>query len=192
MGLRHQICRALLLSAWLLPLLGQSAAIAQQAGQSQSAVLTVNQERLFAGSLYAERIRSELEAEKVRLETDVRQIEADLVAEEKSLTEQRAGMPSDDFRKLADAFDEKVQGIRKAQKIKISSLNQKLEKERAAFYKLILPILGELMLEHGALVVLDQRTVFVSANAVDITDAALSRIDATIGDGAGQSETGNE
>lgn len=197
MGLRQQIRRVVLLSALLLPLLGQSAVIGQQAGQNQSAVLTINQERLFSGSLYAERIRRELEVDKARLEKDVRQIEADLIAEEKSLTEQRASMPADEFRKLADAFDEKVQGIRKAQKAKASNLNQKLERERAAFYKLVLPVIGQLMQERGALVVLDQRTVFVSANAVDITDAALERIDATIGDGAGQdgsgqNDTGNE
>lgn len=192
MGLRQQIRRVVLLSALLLPLLGQSAVIGQQAAQNQSAVLTINQERLFTGSLYAERIRRELEVDKARLEKDVRQIEADLVAEEKSLTEQRASMSADEFRKLADAFDEKVQGIRKAQKAKASNLSQKLERERAAFYKLVLPLIGQLMQEHGALVVLDQRTVFVSANAVDITDAALERIDATIGDGAGQTDTGNE
>ena len=181
----------MLVSALLLPLCGQPT-MAQQAEQNQNAILTINQERLFSGSLYAERIRAELGAEKAQLEKDVRQIEADLIAEEKKLTEQRASMSADEFRKLADAFDEKVQGIRKAQKAKASNLSQKLERERAAFYKLVLPLIGQLMQEHGALVVLDQRTVFVSANAVDITDAALERIDAIIGDGAGQTDTGNE
>lgn len=163
---------------------------AQTAGQNtgqntghNSSILTVNQDRLFMTSLFGERIRGEIEAERSTLEISVRQIEADLVAEEKSLTEQRPTMPPDEFRALADAFDEKVQGIRQAHTVKVQHLGQRLDQERGRYFKLVLPILGEIMNERGAVVVLDQRTVFASANRVDITDDAVARIDATIGDG---------
>ncbi|HBQ35403.1 MAG TPA: outer membrane chaperone Skp [Rhodobacteraceae bacterium] len=158
-------------------------------GQTQdrkSGILTLNQEQLFISSLYGERIKEELEAEKNKLEVAVRQIESDLVAEEKALTEQRATMQAEQFRKLADAFDEKVQGIRKAQKVKIQNLGQRLDQERGRFFNLALPILGEIMRERGAAVVLDERTVFASSSSVDITDIAVARIDATLGDGTGQ------
>ena len=39
------------------------------------------------------------------------------------------------------------------------------------------------MRETGAAVVLEQRSVFISANAIDITDTAIARIDAVLQDG---------
>jgi len=179
-GLLHRALLALVLSV-VVAMPG----FAQQQSQNFS-ILTINQDLLFSASLYGERVRDEIEAEKTRLEIAIRQIESDLVAEEKSLTEQRATLPNDEFRKLADAFDQKVQGIRSAQKTKAQNLGRKLDQERAGFYKRVLPVLGELMKERGAMVVLDQRTVFASASSVDITEIAVRRIDATIGDGTGE------
>jgi hypothetical protein len=45
-------------------------------------------------------------------------------------------------------------------------------------------ILGDLMLERGAVAVLDQRIVFLSHSSVDMTAAAVARIDAVLGDGS--------
>ena len=39
------------------------------------------------------------------------------------------------------------------------------------------------MREAGAAVILERRGVFVSANAIDVTEIAIQRIDASLGDG---------
>ncbi len=155
----------------------------QNGAEVHISILVINQDRLFNQSLYGERIMAEIQAEKTALEATIRQIEADLEAEEKALTEQRSKMTTEAFRKLADAFDEKVQGIRKTQQAKGVKLAEKLEHARGAYYKRVLPILAEVMKERGAQIVLDQRMVFASDNSVDITDIVAQRSDASIGDG---------
>jgi hypothetical protein len=45
--------------------------------------------------------------------------------------------------------------------------------------------LGDLMREAGAVAIFDQKTVILSLRGVDITDAAIARIDAVLGDGSG-------
>jgi len=156
---------------------------AQEDTPIPAGILTIHQERLFTMSLYGERVQAEIEAASAALAAENRQIESELIAEEKALTEQRPTLDPDAFRVLADAFDEKVQGIRQAQDIKTRELGRKLEQERNTYYEQVLPVLGELMKERGAVAILERRMVFASANSIDITEIAVRRIDATLGDG---------
>ena len=93
-------------------------------------------------------------------------------------------MDPEAFRELADALDEKVQKIRGEQDHKTRVLAEKNDKARAVFLNAVRPILAEVMRESGAGVILERSSVFLSANATDITDLAIERIDATIGDGS--------
>jgi len=147
------------------------------------AILTIDPERLFKDSLYGERVTTELQAAAQQLQDEFQTIENDLTAEEQELTDKRATMDPAEFRKLADEFDAKVQEIRRVQDAKARDLDHRLEQERATYLNLVLPILGELMNERGAAIVLDHRMVFVVAAGVDITEESLQRIDATLGDG---------
>lgn len=159
------------------------AASAQQLGLPQSDILTISSERLFAESLFGKRIAAEIEAQSASLASENRRIEAELTAEEKALTEKRAGMNPTEFRSLADAFDEKVQIIRKTQDTKARALAQKSETARVQFLEAARPVLGAVMQEAGAGVILERSSVFLSANATDITEIAIERIDAAIGAG---------
>ena len=184
MGLRHLILTGLLLSGFGM---GAPAPLFAQSGANTlSTILTIDQDRLFTDSLYGERVAAEVAADLSRLEVEFKKLESELTAEEKDLTEKRATMAPDEFRKLADAFDKKVQEIRRAQDAKARELNSRMDRERAVYYNLVLPLLGEIMKEHGAAIVLDHRVVFAVAEGVDITDDALRRIDATLGDGKQQ------
>ncbi|HHC29229.1 MAG TPA: OmpH family outer membrane protein, partial [Rhodobacterales bacterium] len=88
------------------------AAMAQSFGRVVSPMLTIDRERLFSDTLYGQRITRELEAARADMAAETSRIEADLEAEERSLTEQRATLDPKAFRALADAFDEKVQSLR--------------------------------------------------------------------------------
>ena len=63
-------------------------------------------------------------------------------------------------------------------------MNQDLEKRRVTFLNATAPVLEDLMRASGAAVILDRRSVFLSATAVDITDDAIERLDAVLGDGS--------
>ncbi|HHI71655.1 MAG TPA: OmpH family outer membrane protein [Rhodobacteraceae bacterium] len=168
---------------------GFFAAKAQDAQQQHPVLLTIDQDRLFTKSLYGERITREIKEDATRLEGEFKRIEADLTAEEKALTEKRKTMSAEQFRPLADAFDKKVQEIRKAQDARARDLDRRLNEERANFYQQVEPILRDLLAEMGASAIIDNRVVLLAAEQMDITDEALRRIDAILGDGADQENT---
>ncbi len=162
------------------------AAQSQEIGLPSSAILTISSERLFAESRFGKKVEESIEDAGRALAAENRQIEADLSAEEKELTEQRPEMAPEAFRTLADAFDEKVQSIRKAQDAKARALTQEREEARALFFDAARPVLSELMREAGAGVILERSSVFLSANATDVTALAISRIDAALEETAPQ------
>lgn len=170
--------RAALLVAWLA---GAGAAVAQQPQvELPPPVLTIDAERLLADSAFGRALTAELEQAARVLAEENRRIEADLLAEERALTERREGMPPEEFRPLAEAFDEKVQRLRAEQDDKERALADLREDGRQRFFQQAVPILSEIVREQGALVLLDRRDVFLSADSIDITDMAIDRIDATV------------
>ena len=158
-----------------------SVGFAQDTGAA-SAVLTVDPERLFADSRVGKAAVARLEAAQQDLLAENKKLETALEAEETHLTERRATLPAADFRKLADAFDKKAEDIRAARLAKSRSLTTLRDDDRQKFLSAIVPILGSLMGEMGALVILDKKTVFLSFERIDITDRAIARIDAELDD----------
>lgn len=162
------------------PALAQDAA---PAAPLQSPFLTIDPDRLFAESAWGKRLQSEVEADGASLAAENRRIEADLAAEEKSLTERRASMKPDEFRAEADAFDTRVTGIRAAQDAKSRDLTRKSDEGRQAFFEAVFPLLPEVLARHGALVIIDRRTIFVGAESIDVTDDLVRLADEKLGTG---------
>lgn len=162
----------------------QQASPPQSQGNVISPVLTIDSERLFIESAFGKRVLAEAEALGTDLGTQNRKIEADLEAEEKALTVKRASLTPEEFRALADAFDEKVQETRSAQVAKGRSINDALDKEREVFLTAAGPVLERLMRDAGAVVILERRSVFVSAAAIEITNDAITLLNETLGTGA--------
>lgn len=154
-----------------------------QLGTPQSGLLTIQPDRLFSESLFGKRIAQEIEAEGAVLTVENRNIEAELRAEEQDLTQRRAAMAPEAFRTLANAFDRKVQETRKTQEQKLRDISQLGDVARREFFAASLPVLEGIMRETGAGAILDHSTVFLSADVVDITDLAITRIDKVLGDG---------
>ncbi|KIC19276.1 outer membrane chaperone Skp [Leisingera sp. ANG1] len=155
-----------------------------QLGLPQSGILTIQPDRLFSESAFGKRVEREIEAEGAVLTAENRRIEAELRKEELDLTERRSEMEPEAFRALADAFDEKVQETRRRQDQKLREITQMGEDARREFIKASLPVLQQIMREAGAGAILDHSSVFLSADAADITALAIARIDAVLGDGA--------
>lgn len=163
-------------AVWIVP------AAAQQLGLPQSAILTISSERMFAESAFGRRVAREIESQSEVLATENRRIEVELTAEEKDLTDSRPDMAPDDFRALADAFDAKVQDIRRRQDAKARALVQFQEDEQVRFLQAARPVLVELMRESGAGAILERSSVFLSANAIDITELAITRLNEVLGE----------
>lgn len=148
-------------------------------------ILTLNTERLYEQSRYAQQIRAGLDADTAALNAENDRIVADLTEEERSLTQRRPTLTPDAFRREAQEFDVRVQAIRRARDAKELALQQAQVTARSDFFAAAQRVIGTLMLERGAVVVLDERSVYLSLSAGDITDAAIARVDAALLDGVG-------
>ena len=148
----------------------------------RSPVLAIDQQRLFVESDFGEASLSALEAASRELQAEIRQIESDLEIEERMLTERRQTLPPAEFAPLATAFDDKVESIRAAWGAKDRELKRQREVDQQTFYETVLPILVEVMREMGAVILVDQSTVILSLDRVDITQIAIERINRTLAD----------
>lgn len=153
-------------------------------------ILILDQDRLYAESLYGKALESQSADAVAKLAAENRQIEADLTAEEKDLTDRRAAMSASDFKPLAEAFDAKVEKLRAGQEAKAKALQDARDAGRKRFFQAAAPILAEVMRQRGALAILNKAAVILSFDSVDVTDAALQAIDAELGAGPGLVTTG--
>lgn len=175
---------ALVIVAGLAGVFGQ-ASWSQEAPKAAgaSAIVTIDQERLYAESLWGKRAVGELEAASRALQAENREIESNLAAEEKSLTKQRETLAPAEFRKLADEFDARVTAIRKEQETKARELAQKRDTDRQAFFDAALAVMGDVMSAQGAVAMLDSRAIFLSVTSIDVTDKVIAGVDEKIGAG---------
>ncbi|WP_162685616.1 OmpH family outer membrane protein [Roseovarius amoyensis] len=169
-------------AATLICICGLPAA-AQDTGAARSEILVVDPERLFEESQLGQRMMAEHQDEREELAAHNRKLEAELETEERALTARRAELSPEEFRELADAFDARVQEIRRDSERRVRDLEQDRERLPLLFLRQAEPVLIEAMRNMGGVVLLDARTVMLRADAVDITDDAVARIDETIGDG---------
>lgn len=150
----------------------------------QAPILMLDRDRLFAETLYGRAVEAQFQAESETLIAENLRLEQALETEERALTDKRATLPPEEFQTLAAAFDTKTEEIRAAQDAKSRAITSKREQDQQRFLQAAIPVLGDLMRDAGAVAIFDQNTVILSLRGVDITDAAIARIDAVLGDGS--------
>lgn len=151
-------------------------ALGQSPESLQSPVLVIDQDRLFAESQLGAAALSRIEGDARSLAAENRQIEAELLEEERALTEERAELSVEEFTERANSFDEKVRRLRNEQDAKARALTRAREEARSQFLGDIGDVLSDIARERGAVVMLDRRQVFLSVDAIDVTDEAIARI----------------
>ena len=169
--------RSVCLGVFALALVAGGAA-AQAPEGVYSTILTIDQDRLFEQAPTGAARAASLEQAAAELAAENRRIEMSLIEEERALAESRDTMPADEFTKLANDFDARVQAIREEQDRKALAFNAQREEARQAFFVEIGDILSQIVVERGAVIVLDRRDVFISADQIDITDEAIARANA--------------
>ena len=182
----HRLTFALCLGVCLVvaPLTATAQQAAQQAAAPQ--ILTLDQDRLYAGSLYGRALEAGSQSATTDLAAENRRIEADLSAEEAALTTQRAGLTAEAFAGLAEAFDAKVEKIRAEQEAKARQLTADRDAGRKQFFQSAVPVLADLMQEMGAYAILNHDAVVLSFDSIDVTTRAIAALDARLGDGSAQ------
>lgn len=167
-----------LLSAFLLGvLLGALLAGGAAAQQARPPFLYLNEERILTGSRTGAALLEQEAAARDALRAEARRIEAAFEEEERRLTERRAEMEPEDFRKLADEFDARVVEARRQQDERAAQLAQEFDQKRREFYADVGPALVGLMERLGAMAILDEQSVLLADQSINITDEVIAEID---------------
>ena len=143
-------------------------------------IVILDQDRLYRDSRFGQRMLAAIDAQLKTLQTENRSLEADLEAEEKSLTARRPTLPAEEFQALAKAFDIKVKGIRTARDAKSRDLAAQRDTAQKTFLKTAVPVLARILTEQNAAAIVDRSAVILSFDRIDITDLAIARIDAQL------------
>lgn len=148
-----------------------------------SSFVILDPDRLYSESAFGLRIQDELKDLARKIQSENGNLTRDLEAEELNLLDRRDSLSAEEFRDLADAFDEKVQSIRDAQELKGQVLTTRANEGRQEFNEASLPVLRTILAERNALGILDSRVVFLPAQNLDITNEAILRVDQVLKDG---------
>lgn len=159
-------------------------ALPASAQQNSPQVLIIDSERLFFETLYGRKIAADLAAQATQLQAENDRIVESLTQEERSLTVRRPNMTPEEFRTEAEAFDAKVQDVRRVRDAKNVDLQVANAEARSRFEEQVQGIVANIMIERGAAIVMEQRNVVLSVRAANITDDAIVRIDTELGDGS--------
>lgn len=170
-----RLLRFFFVVAVLVPNFGISQDVAVEA---QQPVLVVNLEQLFSDSKIGQDIRAEFDVLQSNAQRENDRLIAELTSEEQNLAARRSEMTVEAFRAEAEAFDSKVQSIRAERDAKDRELTQARANAEERFREQVRGVVGDVMLERGGVVVLDNRTVFIALRTVDITQAVIEKLDA--------------
>lgn len=140
--------------------------------------LILDQDRLFNESRLGRSIIEKNEAETEALRREGRQLDRQFEAEERALADRRDDFSPERFRELADAFDAKVVRTRREQEEKATDLAARIESRRRDFFRRAAPVLLRILEETGAAAIVDQRDVLIAKQDLNITEEAITRLDA--------------
>ena len=152
---------------------------APETGISPVPYRILDQDRLLRGSRLGQQILAGIRSAEQALEAENQQIADQLAAEERALTEARTTLSPEEFRTRADAFDARVEQIREERAQASQALTRHSESEAQRFFDTALPILVQMMNDEGVLGLLKPDALILGSDWLDITDAAIARLDAS-------------
>ena len=147
----------------------------------KSELFTVDMTKLLRSSEFGKNIIAANNIARKKLQSENEELEKKLLLEEQELSELRKTLSVEKFRPKALEFDKRVSMIRAEQGNKEELLNKKVRKEESEFFKRIYPLLYEILIEKGGLILVDQRNIILWDNSVDITEDAIEAINQALG-----------
>ena len=142
-----------------------------------SGILVVDLERAYDRSKFAQAMRDAFNLQNQSLNKENFTILNTLKEEELQLTEDRATLSPELFAIAAQAFDVKVQEIRKSRLQKLRLVEDQFNRLKIDFFQKINPFFDEVMIDFNAAAILEKKSIVRSIDALDITDLLVQRVD---------------
>ncbi len=155
-----------------------SMASSQENNEVSSTVLVINSLKVFEKSKLGKDIVSNFQKLANELEKEANINVMKFEREELELTRKRDEINKQEFNKLAEDFDARVQKTRSLYDIKDSQLKTKMEMWKKKFFEFSGRVIQPIMLSYKAFIVLDvnQQDLFFD-NRIDITEKVINKLD---------------
>ncbi len=158
-----------------------SAATVSTAGAANPAViLIVNTEQIFSQAKVGISVRDQIQGMAKKLQAEDKKGQEAIEAEAKKLTEQRALLSQEDFKKKFEALQKKDEAHQRKMRQKGQELQLGANKARAEIEAAIRPIFQNIMEKNGATILLDQSVVLAGGVDLDVTAEVLKQLDAKL------------
>ena len=144
-------------------------------------VLVISHEKIFAETKLGKAIFKKFKDEEEILSVEAEKIEKIFINEEKELTSIRPNLVSDEFLKLANDFDKRVELERLNQRNKESIIKENLNTWKKKFFNTyMIPIIQEFMKIYEASLVLDIDSkafrLVIFDSRINITNSVIKRM----------------
>ena len=144
-------------------------------------VLVISHEKIFGDTKLGKAIFEKFKNEEEILSVEAEKIEKIFIDEEKELTSIRANLDSDEFLKLANDFDKRVELERLNQRQKESIIKENLNIWKKKFFNTyMIPIIQDFMKFYEASIVIDIDSkafrLVIFDSRINITDSVIERM----------------
>lgn len=157
-------------------------ALAQNAGQQLPTVVMaiVDVQRIMRVSAASVSIRDQIDQVRSGFQADLDAKEERLRKTDEDLKRQRAILAPAAFEEKRKAFEEEVLGVQREVQGRNSVIERAIGDATAQIREKLIPILAAIMEERGASVLLDKSQVLVSDKNLEVTTAALNRLNKSL------------
>ena len=144
-------------------------------------VLVISHEKIFSDTKLGEAIFEKFKDEEETLSVEAERIEKIFIDEEKELTSIRPNLDSNEFSKLANDFDKRVELERLNQRNKEAVINENLNIWKKKFFNnYMIPIIQEFMNIYEASIVIDIDSkafrLVIFDSRINITNSVIERM----------------
>lgn len=178
---RDGVLRALVL---ILVLAIQAAAApvssAQDADDSAPKIAVIDMQKIMRESDAVQSIQQQIEQQRSEYQEQLRQKEQQLRSADEELTRQRSVLSSDAFQKKRRELEEQVGTLQRNIQSSKRRLDQNYSKAMSSVQQQLVEIVGDIASKRNFDMVLGKTTVVLVKPELDITDAALERLNATV------------
>ena len=144
-------------------------------------ILVISHEKIFGDTKLGKAIFEKFKNEEEILSVEAEKIEKIFIDEEKELTSIRPNLDSDEFLKLANDFDKRVELERLNQRQKESTIKENLNIWKKKFFNTyMIPIIQDFMKFYEASIVIDIDSkafrLVIFDSRINITDSVIERM----------------
>lgn len=153
---------------------------AQDAGNGTPKIAVIDMQKIMRESEAVQSIQRQIEQQRSEYQEQLRQKEQQLRTADEELTRQRSVLSSDAFQKKRRELEEQVGTLQRDIQSSKRQLDQNYSKAMKSVQQKLVEIVGDIASKRNLDMVIGKTTVVLVKPELDITDAALERLNATV------------